>query len=92
MTKTELIYVVSQKTDLTKKDADAAVNATLAAIVEALKAGDKVQIAGFGAFEVKARAAHAGRNPKTGAAIMVPATNVVSFSAGKTFKDAVNEK
>ena len=66
MNKTQLIDVVAVKTGLKKKEAEAAVNATVEAIAEALKAGDKVQLIGFGTFEVKERAARAGRNPKTG--------------------------
>ena len=90
MTKSDLISIVATKTDLKKKDAEAAVNAAFEAIVEGLKAGDKIQLAGFGAFDVKCIAEHQGRNPATGATITVPASKKVSFSAAKAMKDAVN--
>jgi DNA-binding protein HU-beta len=90
MNKTQLIEAVVASTDLKKKDAEAAVNATFAAITEALKAGDKVQLVGFGTFEVKTRAARTGRNPKTGETITIAAAKHPAFAAGKAFKDAVN--
>ncbi len=90
MNKTQLIEAVAAKTELTKKQAEAAVNATIASVVEALKAGDKVQLVGFGTFEVKERAARTGRNPQTGATIEIAASKAPAFSAGKAFKDAVN--
>ena len=90
MTKTELVNVVAAETELKKKDAEAAVNAVLAAVENALKAGDKVQLIGFGTFEVKDVAAHEGRNPKTGEAITIPASKRPAFTASKTLKDAVN--
>ena len=90
MNKTQLIEAVAAKTDLTKKQAEAAVNATIASVIEALKAGDKVQLVGFGTFEVKERAARTGRNPQTGATIEIAASKAPAFSAGKAFKDAVN--
>ena len=90
MNKTQLIEAVAAKTDLTKKQAEAAVNATIASVIEALKAGDKVQLVGFGTFEVKERAARTGRNPQTGATIEIAASKAPAFSAGKEFKDAVN--
>ena len=90
MTKADLISVVATKTDMTKKDAEAAVNATVAAIIEGLTAGDKIAIAGFGAFEVKAIAERQGRNPATGETITIAATKKVTFSAAKAMKDAVN--
>ena len=73
-----------------KKDAEAAVNAVTEAIAEALKAGDKVQLVGFGTFEVKERAAREGRNPKTGETIKIDASKRPVFSAGKALKDAIN--
>ena len=91
MNKTQLIEAVAAKADLKKKDAEAAVNAVTAAIAEALKAGDKVQLVGFGTFEVKAREAREGRNPQTGEAITIPASKKPSFSASKVLKDSVNE-
>ena len=91
MNKTQLIDVVATKTGLKKKDAEVAVNAMTACIEEALKAGDKVQIIGFGTYEVKERAAREGRNPKTGETITIAASKAPVFSAGKALKDAVNE-
>ena len=91
MNKTQLIDVVATATDLKKKDAEAAVAATLDAIVEALVAGDKVQIIGFGSFELKERAAREGRNPKNPTeTIRIPASKAVSFSASKVLKEKVN--
>ena len=91
MYKTELIAAVAEKTDLSKKDADAAVSAVLGAITDALKAGDKIQLVGFGTFEVRNRAAKQGRNPRTGETMTVPASKVPAFKAGKALKDAVAE-
>ena len=91
MNKTELIAAVAAKTDLSKKDADAAVSAVLGAITDALKAGDKIQLVGFGTFEVRNRAAKQGRNPRTGETMTVPASKVPAFKAGKALKDAVAE-
>lgn len=91
MNKTELITAVAEKTDLSKKDADAAVSAVLGAITDALKAGDKIQLVGFGTFEVRNRAAKQGRNPRTGETMTVPASKVPAFKAGKALKDAVAE-
>ena len=91
MNKTELIAAVAEKSGLSKKDSEAAVVATIAAITDALKADDKVQIVGFGSFEVKKRAARIGRNPKTKESIEIPASVVPVFKAGKALKDAVAE-
>ena len=91
MNKTQLIDVVATKTGLTKKAAEAAVNAMNEAIVEALVAGDKVQLIGFGTYEVKVRAARDGRNPKTGETIKIAASKAPVFTAGKALKDAVNK-
>ena len=90
MNKTQLIDVVATKTGLTKKAAEAAVNAVNEAITEALKAGDKVQLIGFGTYEVRERAAREGRNPKTGETITIPAAKKPVFSASKVLKDEVN--
>ena len=90
MNKSELIEVVAQSADLKKKDAEAAVNAVLAAFEEALVKGDKIQLIGFGTFEVKGKAARCGRNPSTGEAIEIAASKQIKFSAGKTLKDKVN--
>lgn len=90
MNKNELVAAVAAKTGLTKKDAEAAVAATTASISEALKAGDKVQLVGFGTFEVAARAAKEGKNPRTGEKITIPASKAPKFKAGKALKDMVN--
>ena len=89
MNKTELIAAVAEKTGLSKKDSDAAVNAVLNTITETLKADEKIQLVGFGSFEVKKRAARIGRNPKTKESIKIPASVVPVFKAGKALKDAV---
>ena len=91
MNKTELIAAVAEKTDLSKKDADAAVSAVLGAITDALKAGDKIQLVGFGTFEVRNPAAKQGRNPRTAEPMTVPASKVPASKAGKALKDAVAE-
>ena len=82
---------VAEKAGLTKKDAEKAVNALFSSIEEALVANDKVQMIGFGTFEVKERAARTGRNPQTGAEIAIPASKNPVFKAGKALKDAVNK-
>ena len=89
MNKAELIAAVAEKADLSKKDAEKAVNATFDAITAALQGGDKVQVVGFGAFDVKQRAARVGRNPQTKKEIKIPASKVPQFKAGKALKDAV---
>jgi len=90
MNKTQLIEAVAAKAEIKKKDAEVAVNAVIAAIEDALKAGDKVQLVGFGTFEVKERGARTGRNPQTGEAIEIAASKHPAFTAGKAFKDAIN--
>ena len=90
MTKAELVNVVSQETEIKKKDVETVVNAVLDAVGAALKNGDKVQLIGFGTFEVKDVAAHEGRNPKTGETIQIAASKTPAFSAGKALKDSVN--
>ena len=90
MNKTQFIEAVAAKADIKKKDAEAAVNAMTAVIAEALKAGDKVQLVGFGTFDVKERAAREGRNPRTGETIKIAASKSPAFSAGKGPKDAIN--
>ena len=89
MNKAELINAVAEKAALSKKDSEAAVNAALEAITGALSDGEKVQLVGFGAFEVKKREARVGRNPKTKEAIEIPASKVPVFKAGKALKDVV---
>ena len=91
MNKTELINAVAEKADLSKKDAEAAVTAVIDAITESLIQGEKVQLVGFGSFEVKKRAARIGRNPKTKESIEIPASVVPVFKAGKALKDAVSK-
>ena len=90
MNKTQLIDAVAKSANLKKAEAEAAVNAVTAAITDALKAGEKVQLIGFGTFEVKTRGARTGRNPKTGETIKIAASKNPAFFAGKAFKDAVN--
>ena len=91
MTKQELITNVANGAELTKKDAEKAVNAVFTAITETLSAGDKLQIVGFGTFEVRERAARKGRNPQTGAEIEIAASKAPAFKAGKALKEAVNK-
>lgn len=90
MNRTDLVNSVAQKASITKKDADAAVAAVLESVTDALKNGDKVQLVGFGTFEVRERAEKQGRNPRTGDTMTIPASKVPSFKAGKALKDAVN--
>lgn len=89
MNKTELIAKVSDVAELTKKDATRAVDAVFDAITEALKAGDKVQLIGFGNFEVRERAARKGRNPQTGQEIEIAASKVPAFKPGKALKEDI---
>ena len=92
MTKTELIDKVAEKTKFTKKTSGQAVEAIVGAISSALAKGNKVQLVGFGSFEVKKREARKGRNPQSGAEIKIPARKVPVFRAGKALKDAVSKK
>lgn len=89
MNKTELISAVAEKAEMTKKDAEKAVNAVLASIEDAMTKGDKVQLVGFGTFEVRQRAARTGRNPQTGKEIKIAATKVPAFKPGKALKESV---
>jgi DNA-binding protein HU-beta len=89
MNKTELIAAVAERANLTKKDSELAVSAMIEAITDALCEGEKVQLVGFGSFEVKKREARVGRNPKTKESIEIPATKVPVFKAGKLLKDNV---
>ncbi len=91
MKKADLIATVAANTGLTKKDAERAINATVAAITDAICKGDKVQLPGFGIFETKHREERTGRNPVTKQAITIPAANAPVFKASKTLKDAVNK-
>ena len=91
MNKTELIAAVAEKTGMTKKDAERVINATVDTITEKLVAGEKVAMSGFGIFEVKAREARVGRNPRTKETIQIPATRLPAFKAAKALKDAVGK-
>ena len=91
MNKVELIAQIAEKSGLSKKDAEKALAAAVDDITEAVSAGDKVQLVGFGSFEVKQREARVGRNPKTKEAIEIPATRVPVFKAGRALKDAVSK-
>lgn len=89
MNKADLIAAVATKAELSKKDADKALAATIGTIVDALAKGEKVQLVGFGTFETRQRAARKGKNPQTGAEVMIPAAKVPVFKAGKALKDSV---
>lgn len=91
MNKTELIAAVAAKTGLTKKDAEVIVSATFDTVAQELAKGEKVQVSGFGIFEVKDREARVGRNPHTKQAIQIPATKIPAFKAAKALKDKVAE-
>ena len=91
MNKTELAAAIAEKVEIPKKDAEAVLNAMMEAVDEALKKGDKIQLIGFGSFEVKERAARVGRNPKTLEEIKIPASKYPVFKAGKALKDQVAE-
>ncbi len=90
MNKTELIAAIADQAELSKKDAEAALNAFTGTIGKALKKGDKVQLVGFGTFEVSKRSARKGRNPQTGETIKIKASKTPKFKAGKALKDMVN--
>ncbi len=92
MNKAELIETIAKKADLSKKDAEAALNAFTDVVGKTLKKGDKVQLVGFGTFEVAKRAARTGRNPQTGKEIKIAASKAPKFKAGKALKDLVNKK
>ena len=92
MNKTELVANVAEKAGLSKKDAEKALSAVIESVEEALVEGDKIQLIGFGTFEVKDRAARTGRNPQTGKEIKIAASRNPVFKAGKALKDAVNNK
>ena len=90
MNKAELIHTVAEKASVTKKQADAVLTAAIDSIMEAVSEGDKVTLVGFGSFEARARKELEGRNPKTNEKMIIPATKVPAFSAGKLFKDKVS--
>ena len=91
MNKTELILRIAEETGFSRKNVELGLNAAINLITKALEDGDKVQLVGFGSFEVKKRAARVGRNPKTVEDIPIPATKVPVFKAGKALKDAVDQ-
>ena len=91
MNKAELINAVAEKTGLSKKDSEATITAALEVITEALSQSEKVQLVGFGSFEVKSRAARIGRNPRTKQQIEIPASKTPVFKAGKALKDTVSK-
>ena len=90
MNKTEFIAAVAEKAEISKKDSEKALKAFVDVVAEQLKAGDKVQLVGFGTFEVSERAAREGRNPQTGKTMSIPASKAPKFKAGKALKDAIN--
>lgn len=92
MNKTELVNSIAAKSGLNKKNSEAALNAFIASVEEALQNGDKVVLVGFGTFEVRQRAARKGRNPQTKMEITIPASSAPVFKAGKGLKDKVNNK
>ncbi|HZK86090.1 MAG TPA: HU family DNA-binding protein [Desulfosporosinus sp.] len=91
MNKAELVSAVAEKADMSKKDAEKAVSAVFATIEQTLAQSEKVQLVGFGTFEVKDRAERTGRNPQTKETILIPAAKVPGFKAGKALKDAVQK-
>ena len=90
MNKTEFIAAVAEKAEISKKDSEKALKAFVDVVAEQLKAGDKVQLVGFGTFEVSERAAREGRNPQTGETLTIAACKAPKFKAGKALKDAIN--
>lgn len=92
MNKTELVSAIAEKTQLTKKDSELALKAFVDVVSEQLKKGEKIQLVGFGTFEVSERAARTGKNPQTGKAISIPASKSPKFKAGKALKETVNTK
>ena len=91
MNKTELVAAIASKANISKKDAEASVKAFTEVVAEELKKGEKIQLVGFGTFEVAKRAARTGRNPQTGDEMKIPASKAPKFKAGKALKDAVNK-
>ena len=90
MNKTELVAAVAEKAEISKKDSEKALKAFVDVVTEQMKAGDKVQLVGFGTFEVSERAAREGRNPQTGKTMKIAACKAPKFKAGKALKDAIN--
>ena len=92
MNKAELVSAIAEKSGISKKDSEKALNAFIESVQEALAGGDKVQLVGFGSFEVRERAERKGRNPQTKEEIIIPASKVPVFKVGKAFRDAVAKK
>ena len=90
MNKAELVAAIAEKAEISKKDSEAALKAFTDVVAEELKKGEKIQLLGFGTFEVAERAARTGRNPQTGAEMTIPASKAPKFKAGKALKDAIN--
>ncbi len=90
MNKTDLVAAMAEKAELSKKDSEKALKAFIDVVSEELQKGEKIQLVGFGTFEVSERAARTGKNPQTGAEIKIPASKAPKFKAGKALKDAVN--
>ena len=90
MNKTELVAAIASKANISKKDAEASVKAFTEVVAEELKKGEKIQLVGFGTFEVSKRAARTGRNPQTGAEMKIPASKAPKFKAGKALNDSIN--
>ena len=90
MNKSDLVAIVAEKMGATKREAETSLNAVVEAITESLVKGEKIQLVGFGSFEIRKRAARKGRNPQTKEEIRIPASKAPVFKAGKAFKDAVN--
>lgn len=91
MTKAELIEEVSKVSDLTRKHSEVIVEAVFASIIDALQSGDKIELRGFGSFKIRRRRSRAGRNPKTGAGVVVPAKSVPHFKPGKELRELINK-
>ena len=91
MNKSELAASIAEKANLSKKDAEAAVAAFVASVEDALKAGEKVQLVGFGTFEVRERSERQGRNPQTGKTVTIPASKLPALIAGKSIKDSISK-
>lgn len=89
MNKMELVSAIAEKSDLSKRDAEAALNAFTDIVAEELKKGEKIQLVGFGTFEVSERAERTGRNPQTGEAMVIPASKMPKFKVGKLLKDSI---
>ncbi len=90
MNKAELIATMADKTELSKKDAEKALNAFIDTVTDELKNGDRIQLIGFGTFEISERAERTGRNPQSGETMVIPASKIPKFKAGKALKDAIN--